>query len=106
MSDYSENEACARLIAASEPWLGEIVIIGGWAHRRYRLHPSAQTLDYTPLSTFDADIAIPPEFRGGTKISGSGCSPLIFPRSLSGTISRRSHLTNCQNTGQASLPNF
>jgi hypothetical protein len=59
MSDYSENEAFARLIAAIEPWLGEIVIIGGWAHRLYRLHPIAQTLDYTPLATFDADIAIP-----------------------------------------------
>jgi hypothetical protein len=59
MSAYSENEAFARLIAAIEPWLGEIVIIGGWAHRLYRLHPSAQTLDYTPLATFDADIAVP-----------------------------------------------
>lgn len=59
MNARSENEAFARLIAAIEPWLGEIVIIGGWAHRLYRLHPSAQTLDYTPLSTFDADIAIP-----------------------------------------------
>lgn len=59
MNAHSENEAFARLIAAIEPWLGEIVIIGGWAHRLYRLHPSAQTLDYTPLATFDADIAVP-----------------------------------------------
>jgi hypothetical protein len=59
VSKYSETEAFARLIVAIEPWLGEIVVIGGWAHRLYRLHPSAQTLDYTPLATFDADIAIP-----------------------------------------------
>ncbi|HTV55130.1 MAG TPA: GSU2403 family nucleotidyltransferase fold protein [Terriglobia bacterium] len=59
MNARSETEAFARLISAVEPWLGEIVIVGGWAHRLYRLHPSAQTLDYTPLATFDADLAIP-----------------------------------------------
>ena len=41
----SENEAFARLVRAIEPWLGEVVIIGGWAHQLYRLHPSAQTLE-------------------------------------------------------------
>jgi hypothetical protein len=35
------------------------VIIGGWAHRLYRLHPHAQALDYAPLATLDADIALP-----------------------------------------------
>jgi len=32
MSIQGENEAFARLIFAIEPWLGEVVIIGGWAH--------------------------------------------------------------------------
>ena len=58
MNDQGENEAFARLIAI-EPWLREAVIIGGWAHQLYRLHPSAQTLDYVPLTTLDADVALP-----------------------------------------------
>ena len=27
-----------------EPWLDQLVIIGGWAHQLYRLHPAAQVL--------------------------------------------------------------
>jgi Nucleotidyltransferase len=61
MSIQGENEAFARLIFAIEPWLGEVVIIGGWAHQLYRLHPSAQPLDYVPLTTLDADVALPAE---------------------------------------------
>jgi hypothetical protein len=59
MNDQGENEAFARLIVAIEPWLGEVVIIGGWAHQLYRLHPSAQALDYVPLMTLDTDVALP-----------------------------------------------
>lgn len=61
MNDRVENEAFARLLVAIEPWLGEVVIIGGWAYRLYRLHRSAQTLDYGPLMTLDTDIALPAE---------------------------------------------
>jgi len=50
----------SRLIIALDPWLDQVVIIGGWAHRLYRLHPYAQALEYAPLTTRDADIAIPP----------------------------------------------
>jgi hypothetical protein len=55
----SEIEYFARLIEALDPWLGQVVIIGGWAHRLYRLHPLAQPLDYEPLGTFDTDVAVP-----------------------------------------------
>jgi hypothetical protein len=48
-----------RVLVALEPWLDHIVIIGGWAHRLYRIHPSAQHLDYPPLTTLDTDVAIP-----------------------------------------------
>ena len=51
----------ARLIGALDPWLDQIVIIGGWAHRLYRLDPRAQKLEFAPLMTFDADIALPAE---------------------------------------------
>lgn len=49
----------ARLIESIEPWLDQVVIIGGWAHRFYRLHPSARPVEYPPLTTLDADVALP-----------------------------------------------
>jgi hypothetical protein len=35
----------SRTVEALEPGLGQIVVIGGWAHRLYRYHPLAQQLD-------------------------------------------------------------
>jgi hypothetical protein len=52
-------EDFARLIEALHPWLDQVVVIGGWAHRLYRLHPLAQRLNYDPLATLDTDIAVP-----------------------------------------------
>jgi hypothetical protein len=59
MNTASDFSGFARLLIALDPWLEQIVIIGGWAHRLYRLHRRAQTLDYAPLTTLDTDIAIP-----------------------------------------------
>jgi Nucleotidyltransferase len=36
-----------------------VVLIGGWAHRLYRLDPRAQGLTYPPLTTLDTDVAVP-----------------------------------------------
>ena len=49
MNDLQDPNPFIRLIrltAALDPWLGQIVIVGGWAHQLYRLHPHAQALDY------------------------------------------------------------
>ncbi len=59
MSNRPENEDFARLILAVEPWLSNLVIIGGWAHRLYRIHPSAKRVPYLPLMTLDTDVAMP-----------------------------------------------
>ncbi|HTV81238.1 MAG TPA: GSU2403 family nucleotidyltransferase fold protein [Acidobacteriaceae bacterium] len=59
MAGASDVEYFARLVEALDPWLNRIVIIGGWAHRLYRLHPLAQSLEYEPLGTSDADVAVP-----------------------------------------------
>jgi hypothetical protein len=48
-----------RVLAALEPWLDQLVIVGGWAHQLYRLHPASQALDYPPLMTLDTDVAVP-----------------------------------------------
>jgi hypothetical protein len=55
----AELEPFVRLIEALEPWLEEVVLIGGWAHRLYRLDSRAQGLAYPPLTTLDSDIAVP-----------------------------------------------
>lgn len=52
-------EGFSRLITALDPWLDRAVIVGGWAHRLYHLHPAAQKLDFAPLITLDADVALP-----------------------------------------------
>ena len=54
-----ENEHFVRLVQALNPWLNQVVIIGGWAHRLYRLHPLSQRLEFSPLTTVDTDVAIP-----------------------------------------------
>src|SRR6266853_1567788 len=54
-----ELEAFSKFIVAIEPWLGEVVLVGGWAHRLYRLDPRARKLDYLPLTTLDGDVAVP-----------------------------------------------
>jgi Nucleotidyltransferase len=58
-----ELEAFSKFIIALEPWLGEAVLIGGWAHRLYRLDPRARRLDYPPLTTLDGDVAVPPRLK-------------------------------------------
>jgi hypothetical protein len=59
MNGVQTRDPFTRLAAALEPWLSQVVIVGGWVHRLYRLHPDAQELDYPPLSTLDADVAVP-----------------------------------------------
>jgi hypothetical protein len=51
-----ELEAFSKFVDALAPWLGEIVLIGGWAHRLYRIHSLARKLDYLPLTTLDGDV--------------------------------------------------
>jgi hypothetical protein len=50
--------AFARLIEALRPWLADVVIVGGWAHRLHRHHPLADPPSFLPLATRDADIAL------------------------------------------------
>ena len=53
MTTVEQDEAhnFSRLIEALRPWLNDIVIAGGWAHRLYRHHPLARAVDYPPLMT-------------------------------------------------------
>lgn len=59
----SPEEYFLDSIIALEPWLDQIVIIGGWAHILYHHHPLALDPGYQPLSTLDTDIAISRNIR-------------------------------------------
>jgi hypothetical protein len=63
MNANPEFASFARLAESLTPWLDQVVIIGGWAHRLHRLHPFAQPLQYEPLATLDADVALPRRIR-------------------------------------------
>lgn len=52
-----DREAFVRLVQALSPWDSRLLFVGGWAHRLYRLHPSAAPQAYRPLATLDADVA-------------------------------------------------
>ncbi len=56
-----DMEAFARLVTALRPWLGQLVVVGGWAHRLHRLHPLAEPPDHLPLRTRDTDLAFSPD---------------------------------------------
>ncbi len=58
MEDF---EAFARLFTALRPWLGQLVVVGGWAHRLHRFHRLAKPPDYLPLRTRDTDLAFLPD---------------------------------------------
>jgi hypothetical protein len=66
MNANPEFASFARLVESLRPWLAQVVVVGGWAHRLYRLHPLAQQLRYEPLATLDADVALP----AGLKVTG------------------------------------
>lgn len=65
MNGVQDPDPFKRLIAALEPWLDHVVVVGGWAHQLYRLHPHAQELDYPPLMTLDTDVAMPAKLPVG-----------------------------------------
>ena len=58
-----ELEAFSKFVVAMEPWLEELVVVGGWAHRLYRLDPRARKLAYVPVTTLDGDVAVPPKLK-------------------------------------------
>jgi hypothetical protein len=63
MDDFA---AFARLLDALRPWLGHLVVVGGWAHRLHRFHPLAHVPGHAPVRTKDADIA----FSDSVALSG------------------------------------
>jgi hypothetical protein len=63
MKQGAEIEPFSKFTEALDPWLNEVVLVGGWAHRLYRLSPHARKLAYLPLSTLDGDVAVPSRLK-------------------------------------------
>lgn len=53
----NDDAAFARAVGALRPWREQVVVVGGWAHRLYRLHQLANSPAYQALLTRDVDIA-------------------------------------------------
>jgi hypothetical protein len=80
----NDQEAFARLVEGLSPWKHQLVFVGGWAHRLYRLHPMAEAPSYQPLATLDADVA----FAEREPLEGSIKAQLIaagFEEQLTGS---------------------
>ena len=83
MKANPEYASFARLVESLRPWLDQVVIVGGWAYRLYRLHPLAQRPQYEPLATLDADVALPRRFRVAgdeiyQRLAANGFEPEFF----------------------------
>lgn len=63
MKPEPDIAAFGKFAEAIDPWLGQTVLVGGWAHRLYRNDPRARHLEYVPLTTLDGDVALPAKLK-------------------------------------------
>lgn len=74
----------ARLVEALRPWHGQMVIVGGWAHRLHRLLPEARVPNHQPIRTLDADVAFDSSARIsgriGEALAAAGFHEELFPK--------------------------
>jgi hypothetical protein len=63
--DRRDMESFACAVEALEPYLGDLVFVGGWAHYLCTLRPEASPLAFEPLRTEDADVAAPARLARG-----------------------------------------
>lgn len=53
------TRALEHVLATLAPYLDEIVLVGGWAHRFHAADPRARARGLDPLATFDVDVDLP-----------------------------------------------
>ena len=54
-----DKRGFGRVVLTLAPYLDDVVFVGGWAQRLFRLHPLAASAAPALLMTLDADIAAP-----------------------------------------------
>ena len=55
----SANADLVRAVGALRPYLPDLVLVGGCAHRLFRFHPWADPGEFQPLTTEDTDLLAP-----------------------------------------------
>jgi hypothetical protein len=55
--------AFTRVITSLKPYLSQIVLVGGWAHRLFQEHPWGRRLEFEVLMTEDVDLGVPLSFQ-------------------------------------------
>ena len=65
MTGERDLQSFSRAVEALEPYLKDLVFVGGWAHYLYTLRPEASPLGFDPLRTEDADVAAPSKLPRG-----------------------------------------
>lgn len=65
MTEHRALAAFARAVEALEPYLKDLVFVGGWAHYLYTLRPETGPVPFEPLRTEDADVAAPARLARG-----------------------------------------
>src|SRR5215467_10446656 len=58
MSIPEDFQAFSRLVLALRDYRKDIVLVGGWGHRLFRLHSFSQGVDFEPLGSEDADLVL------------------------------------------------
>ena len=53
------KSAFTQLVIGLHPYLPQIVLVGGWAHRLFQYHPWGKPLEFEVLMTEDADLGVP-----------------------------------------------
>lgn len=73
----------AHAVETLEPYLKDLVFVGGWAHYLYTLRPEASPLPFEPLRTEDADIAAPARLPRGRQTIAERLTKAGFKEHLS-----------------------
>jgi hypothetical protein len=52
------KQAFVRVISSLKPYLPQIVLVGGWAHRLFQEHPWGRRLEFEVLMTENVDLSV------------------------------------------------
>src|SRR5205814_8763037 len=83
MTGDRDLESFSLAVEALEPYLKDLVFVGGWAHYLYTLRPEASPLAFEPLRTEDADVAAPPKLPKGKQSIAERLTKAGFQERLS-----------------------
>jgi hypothetical protein len=81
--DRRDLDSFSRAVEALQPYLKDLVFVGGWAHYLYTLRPEAGPLSFEPLLTEDADIAAPARLSLGKETIAERLTRADFRERLS-----------------------